>query len=94
MQAERLTTLQTFNFGAYVGKLVSTIVLMFYLAIQLIAVTAIAVIVVLVFGSPQEDGAIGALSTVLRWWPYQVLVFVLILISIRRILFRLKDREL
>jgi ubiquinone biosynthesis protein len=94
VQADRLATLQTFNFGAYVGKLVSTIVLMISLAIQLFAVTAAAVIIVMVFGPPQDDGAIGALSTVLHWWPYQLLMAVLVVISIRRILFRLKDREL
>jgi hypothetical protein len=94
VQAERLTTLQTFNFGAYVGKMVSTLVLMVSLAIQLFAVTAAAVVVVLVFGPQQEDGLTGALSTVLHWWPYQLFMAVLVVISIRRILFRLKDREL
>ncbi len=91
-QANRLATLRTFNFGAYVGKLVSSVVLIFGLAFQLVAVTGLAMIVVALFGDP--DGFGDALGTVLTWWPFVAFLSVLGLISIRRILFRLKDREL
>ena len=91
VQFDRFTTLQRFNFGAYVGKLVNTIVLVVTLALQLTAVTAAAVAAVVIFG---EGGLGDAVGTVVGWWPYQVFLAVLVLISIRRILFRLKDREL
>ena len=94
VQAERLTTLRTFNYGAYVGKMVSTLVLLISLTIQFVAITAAATVLMMIFGPPQDGGAIGALGSVLRWWPYQLFMGVLVVISIRRVLFRLKDREL
>ncbi len=87
-QAERLSKLRTFSFGAYVGKLVSTVVLAVGLFLQLGAVTLVAVGAVALFG----DG--DAWSTVLRSWLYWVVIGGLGLISLRRIMFRLKDREL
>jgi hypothetical protein len=94
VQADRLARLRSFNCSAYVGKLVSTVVLIVALAIRLAVVTAAAAIAVLVFGSPEGGDLSGALRVIVRWWPYQLLMAALGLISIRRILFRLRDREL
>lgn len=94
VQAERLTKLQSFNFGAYVGKMVSTVVLTVSLAFQLTAVTAVAALLAVVVDAPGADDVGGAFATVLGWWPYQIFMGVLALISVRRIMFRLRDREL
>jgi ubiquinone biosynthesis protein len=91
VQAERLATLQTFNFGAYVGKLVSTVILAITLTLKLAALTAVAILAVAMVTSV---GLGAALETVVTSWPYQVLMGILVLISVRRLLFRLRDREL
>ena len=91
-QADRLSTLQSFNFGAYVGKPVKSVVLILGLTFQLVALTALAVIGVAVFGAPDDFG--DALGTVLTWWPFVVSLSALGLISVRRILLHLKDQEL
>ncbi len=88
MQAERLAKLRTFSFGAYVGKLVSTVVLAVGLLLQLGAVTLVAVGAVALF----TDG--DAWATVWGSWLYWVVIGGLGLIALRRIMFRLKDREL
>ncbi len=94
VQAERLSRLQSFNYGAHIGKLVSTVVLVISLAFRLAAFTAVAVLGVMVFSDTNNGDLNEALSTVLRWWPFQVFLAVMALISVRRIMFRLKDNEL
>lgn len=93
-QAERLVRLQTFNYGAYVGKLVSTVVLIVSLVLRLGAVTLVAAAGVAIFGSPAGSGLGGGFDAVVNWWPYQVAMVLAGLVSVRRIMFRLRDREL
>ncbi len=94
VQAERIATLQSFNFTAYIGKLVSTVILTFSLALQLALITAVAALLMWAFGPSDADSWGSALVAVIHFLPYQLAMGLLVLISVRRILFRLKDREL
>lgn len=57
-------------------------------------ITAVAALGSALFGSSELGDRSGALETALNWWPYQVFLAVVGLVSVRRIMFRLKDREL
>jgi len=95
-QANRLLNLRTFNFTALVGKFVSSVMLSISLMVQLLMVTAVLVIITAVVQSLFYDITLSfseTFSQILenRW--YQLLMILLIIISIRRILFRLQDKE-
>ena len=91
VQVDRLMTLQRFSFGAYLGKLVSVVVMLIGFAFQLTALTAVVVVVVALIG---PDGMRSALGQVVAAPAYQVAVGLLALVHLRKVLFRLTDREL
>ncbi|KAA3663712.1 MAG: AarF/ABC1/UbiB kinase family protein [Chloroflexi bacterium] len=95
-QANRLLRLRSFNFSALVGKFVSAVMLSLSLMLQLVGVTAVIVIAVSLIQQLFFDTQLPFSSTFVqvatnRW--YQLLMGVLTIISIRRILFRLQDKE-
>ncbi len=95
-QANRLLHLRSFNFTALVGKFVSSVVLSLSLLFQLLMVTAVIVIVVSIsqqlFLNAQLSFSRTFIQVATNRW-YQLLMVLLIIISIRRILFRLQDKE-
>jgi ubiquinone biosynthesis protein len=95
-QANRLLNLRAFNFTALVGKFVSSVMLSISLMVQLVMVTTVVVIITaimqsLFFNMPLAFSATFSQIVINRW--YQLLMIFLIIISIRRILFRLQDKE-
>jgi ubiquinone biosynthesis protein len=95
-QAGRLLNLRSFNFSALVGKFVSTVMLSLSLLFQLVAITAVITIGVslgqqLFFNLDMSLTAAFSHILANRW--YQLLMIILIIISVRRILFRLGDKE-
>ena len=95
-QGQRLLNLRTFNYAALVGKFVSTVMLTLSLFFQILGITAVIVLVVFGYQTIRFGPDVSALITfnqvVTNGW-YQLFLILLILISIRRILFRLSDKE-
>ncbi len=95
-QANRLLNLRTFNFAALVSKFVSSVVLTLSLLFQLLVITAVIVITYSVWQQwvqGVEASFIETLRQIIsnRW--YQIMMILLTIISVRRILFRLSDKE-
>ena len=95
-QAQRLLNLRTFNYAALVGKFVSTVMLTLSLFFQILGITAVIMFVVFVWQRIQFGAEVSLFVTfnqvVTNSW-YQLFLIFLIIISIRRILFRLRDKE-
>jgi predicted unusual protein kinase regulating ubiquinone biosynthesis (AarF/ABC1/UbiB family) len=95
-QAARLLNLRSFSFGALVGKFVSTVVLSLSMSFQLLVITAVIVGATVIWRWAVDGLTISlnvALSQVVANGWYQLLMLLLIIISVRRILFRLHDRD-
>jgi hypothetical protein len=95
-QAQRLLNLRTFNFAALVGKFVATVMLTLALFFQILGITAVIVFCALVFQRMRlgpEVTLTAAFNQVVSSGWYQLFLILIIIISIRRILFRLRDKE-
>ncbi len=95
-QANRLLHLRSFNYSALVGKFVSSLMLSMSLMVQLLGVTAVIVIITIISQQLFLGDQLSISQTFVqvatnRW--YQILMVLLTIISIRRILFRLQDKE-
>ena len=95
--AQRVVDLRTFNFGALIGKFVSVMILLISLAFQLLVLTGAIVLFVHVAqwiaGTLQETWLQTLRAVVTNPWYIGGLAAVL-LINIRRMLFRLSDQEI
>ncbi|MCP5094732.1 MAG: AarF/ABC1/UbiB kinase family protein, partial [Chloroflexi bacterium] len=95
-QANRLLRLRTFNFSALVGKFVSAVMLSLSLMFQLLGVTAVIVLATSLsqqlFFDIQLSFSDALMQVATNGW-YQLLMGFLTIISIRRITFRLQDKE-
>lgn len=95
-QGNRLLNLRSFNFSADVGKFVSAVILTITLAFQLFAVTAVLTLAASALHELTGGGTLPLndaldLITGKRW--YQLLMLILTFISMRRVLFRLGDKD-
>lgn len=95
-QGNRLLNLRSFNFSADVGKFVSAVILTITLAFQLFAVTAVLTLAASALHELTGGGTLplnDALQLIIskRW--YQLLMLILTFISMRRVLFRLGDKD-
>lgn len=93
---QRLMNLRTFNFGALVGKMVSSIILVIALSFQFILITGMLALAVwawpLLSGEPTRSFSESLQWVVSSPW-YMVGIGILLLINARRMLFRLRDQE-
>jgi len=94
--SQRLFNLRTFNFGALLGKFVSSVILLITLVFQSLLATAL--IVLIVFGLQRATGIADlpfwdtVKTTVSNPW-YLAGLIVLIFVNGRRMFFRLTDKE-
>lgn len=95
-QAQRLLNLRQFNYAALVGKFVSTILLTIAGALHAVVFT-VAVVLVVVIWQALVSGETPALPDTFRLVitnrTYQLALLFLSIVGIRRILFRLRDKE-
>ncbi|MEM7342861.1 MAG: AarF/UbiB family protein [Chloroflexota bacterium] len=95
-QTQRLLSSHTYNFGALVGKFVSAILMVFNLAFQILIITGIIIVGVAVAQLLQYNLELSLpalfVQVISNIW-YQLLLVFLILMSFRRILLRLADKE-
>jgi hypothetical protein len=95
-QAQRLLNLRQFNYSALVGKFVSSILLSISLVLQTAVLTFAVVLAVALWESLAGGETRPLLQTfqhVLTRPAYQLFLLLLFIIGIRRILFRLRDKE-
>ncbi len=95
-QAQRLLNLRTYNYAALVGKFVSTVMFSLALFFQILGITAVIVFITMAvqrtqLGSPTT--LVDAFTQVVGNGWYQLFLLFISIISIRRILFRLADKE-
>jgi hypothetical protein len=95
-QTQRLLNLRQFNYSALVGKFVSSILLTISVGLQTVALTVAVVLAASVWQS-LSGGEMPPLSEtfeqVIANRAYQLFLLLLFIIGIRRILFRLRDKE-
>lgn len=94
--AQRVMNLRTFNFGALLGKFVSAVILLVSVAFQTIAATGIIVLGVYLsqlISELPEPSLRGAIRLVVNNPWYIAGLTVVLLVNVRRMLFRLSDDE-
>ncbi len=95
-QGQRLLNLRTFNYSALVGKFVSTVMLTLSLFFQIVGITAVITFVTYTIQSSQIESSVSVVTVfrnvIFSGW-YQLFLAFLVTTSIRRILFRLGDKE-
>lgn len=94
--AQRVMNLRTYNFGALLGKFVSAVILLVTVAFQTIAATGIIVLAVYLsrwIGQESEPSFNDTIRTVISNPWYIAGLTIILLINVRRMLFRLSDDE-
>ncbi|MCA9982076.1 MAG: AarF/ABC1/UbiB kinase family protein, partial [Anaerolineales bacterium] len=96
-QAHRLLNLDTYHFASLVGKFVSTLLMFLALVGQILLATAVVSFLNLILQRLRGADTIGlqeALLAVIGNPWYQAIVVILVLLSVRRSFFRLRDKEM
>lgn len=96
-QSGRFLNLRPFNFAALIGKFVTFVIMSLSLIVQLLVTTAVITVGTALILQWLYDIQLSLGDTVRlvvsNFW-YQILMLILIVVNLRRIMFRLRDKEI